>query len=86
MQLYNQSIHWNIVETNLNFPCLSARSEERQERSTEYLSKFTLNTRQWIVIPGCEDSSTEKEINEFKLNHFYEKLTLHKHNLLEKTL
>ena len=40
-----------VVVLYLNFPSLSARSEDLQVRSTENLSRFTLKIRQWIVIP-----------------------------------
>ena len=36
---------------HLNLPCLSARSDERQVRSTENLSRLTVRIRQCIVIP-----------------------------------
>ena len=41
------------MPAHLNLPSLSARSEERQVRSTENLSRFTRRIRQWIVIPIC---------------------------------
>ena len=41
------------MSAHLNLPSLSARSEERQVRSTENFSRFTRRIRQWIVIPIC---------------------------------
>ena len=42
------------MSTHINLPSLSARSEDRQVRSTENFSRFTRRIRQWIVIPICE--------------------------------
>ena len=42
------------MSAHLNLPSLSARSEDRQVRSTENFSRFTRRIRQWIVIPICE--------------------------------
>ena len=43
---------WSI-RTHVNFFSLSAKSEERDVKSTENLSKFTFMMRQWMVIPTC---------------------------------
>lgn len=45
---------WCVV-TYINFLSLSTRSEERQVRSTENLSRFTFRIRQCTVIPTYQE-------------------------------
>ena len=40
-----------LVDTHLNLPSLSERSDDLHVRSTENFSKFTLRMRQWMVMP-----------------------------------
>ena len=44
----------------LNLLCLSAKSDDRQVRSTENFSILTDNIRQWMVIPGFTKTSRYK--------------------------
>ena len=55
------------VQWDLNLPSESLRSEERQVRSTENFSTFTVRTLAWIVIPICGSGSNR--VKEGKRKH-----------------